>query len=230
MIEKLKELIPNVKSFLQAENESGICRKTIKKLCDKNNINYSHFKTIFNKPKYIDKEFFNLTIKEIYSIKLGKYNRCYAECLCKCGKIKSLRFENVITGKTKSCGCLSKRREKMDGNNNPSFKGVGDIPSSWLNNFKFGAEKRNIGWNLSINEVYELYKKQNGKCALSGEDLFFGRIRYRLETNASIDRVDSNGIYEICNIQLVTKNINIMKQTMTQQEFIKLCKLVAQNN
>lgn len=71
-----------------------------------------------------------------------------------------------------------------------------------------------------------MYIKQNKKCALSGEDLYFGRIRYRTETNASIDRIDSRKDYTIDNIQLVTKNINIMKQTMTQEEFIKNCRLV----
>ena len=65
----------------------------------------------------------------------------------------------------------------------------------------------------------------NKVCSLSGDKLYFGRIKSRLETNASIDRIDSLLGYSIDNIQIVTKNINIMKAALTQEEFIRIIKL-----
>lgn len=45
--------------------------------------------------------------------------------------------------------------------------------------------------------------------------------------NKSIDRIDSDVGYVLSNIQLVTKEINVMKSDMSHSHFIALCKLVA---
>jgi len=39
--------------------------------------------------------------------KIGK--RYYYECVCVCGRKKILRGDNVKSGHTKSCGCLTER-------------------------------------------------------------------------------------------------------------------------
>jgi len=181
--------------------------------------------------KYLGETYFKLTINEIFekdSVNdIRNRKRKYVKCSCECGGTKITRLDAVVGGKIKSCGCMCKRRECMDGNNNPAFKGINEIPNCWLSRFKDGAKRRNLIWNITIEQVYELLQKQDFKCALTDELLYFGRIRVHLETNASIDRIDSNKGYEIDNIQLVTKNINMMKQTMSQDEFIRCCKLVS---
>ena len=44
---------------------------------------------------------------------------------------------------------------------------------------------------------------------------------------ASIDRIDSSIGYVIGNVQWVHKQVNFMKGTMEQKEFIKFCKLIS---
>lgn len=48
--------------------------------------------------------------------------------------------------------------------------------------------------------------------------------------NVSIDRIDSSIGYLPSNIQLVDKRINMLKNILPQDEFIDLCKLVANHN
>lgn len=231
MLEDVKKIINKITSFNEGAKLLNTHSVKIKTICDNNNIDYSHFKYIkYRKkenPNLINEVFNKLTVLEVFYEKTGTKKRKMAKFSCSCGGHKICRLDSVINGRIKSCGCMSKRRECMDGSNNPAFKGVKEVPNCWIMNYKHGAKRRNIKWDITIEQVYELLKKQEFKCALTDELLYFGRIRVYLETNASIDRIDSNKGYEINNIQIVTKNINIMKQTVSQDEFIRCCKLVS---
>lgn len=52
----------------------------------------------------------------------------------------------------------------------------------------------------------------------------------KAETTISLDRIDSTKGYIEGNVQWVHKSVNIMKSTLTQEQFINFCKLVAENN
>lgn len=49
------------------------------------------------------------------SINGKRYTRM-VECECKCGTIKTVSLNNLVSGKTKSCGCYSYREDKPDRN------------------------------------------------------------------------------------------------------------------
>ena len=77
---------------------------------------------------------------------------------------------------------------------------------------------------ISWTYIEKLYKKQGGKCALTGKPIGYGR-----GDALSIDRIDCKKGYEIGNIQLVCKEVNYAKHTLSQDAFIKLCKDVVAN-
>ena len=79
--------------------------------------------------------------------------------------------------------------------------------------------------NLTENELLNLFIKQNGRCAISNLEISFNG-RYKNETAASLDRIDSNFGYTMNNIQWVNKNINKMKLNTNQKDFIFLCKKI----
>jgi hypothetical protein len=231
MIKEIVDVVKSTQSFLQAEKILKIDRKKIKKICIENNIDYSHFLCFKNKKnidQYIGMTIYYLTIKDISTEILSGTSRKYAICECSCGNLYKVRLDNIINGRSKSCGCISKRRTTMDGRNNPSFTGCEDIPARWVSLFRYGAKRRNISFNITPKDVYEQFLKQDKKCSLTGQELYFGRCRWTTETNASLDRIDSLKGYEVGNIQLVTKNINLMKGSVTQEEFINNCKLVSE--
>lgn len=53
--------------------------------------------------KMVGKKYNKLTVKKAY--KIGK--QFYADCLCDCGKEKSIRTTSIKQGLIKSCGCLN---------------------------------------------------------------------------------------------------------------------------
>jgi hypothetical protein len=42
--------------------------------------------------------------------KLTRNHRAYFECKCTCGTVKIIRADNVLSGTTRSCGCLSREK------------------------------------------------------------------------------------------------------------------------
>ena len=139
-------------------------------------------------------------------------------CKCECGIIKSIPTQQLLYGSTTQC------RECGYKNRKPTHP-IGHLYTS----IKEGAIKRNKTFNLSKDEMYNLLKKQNFKCALSGLPLKIVSIRKRTNTNyttASLDRIDSSKGYVVDNIQWVHRDLNTMKWDIDQDKFIKYCRLV----
>ena len=81
-------------------------------------------------------------------------------------------------------------------------------------------------------EFRSIWKKQKGKCALSGIDLTLehGSISTPNPTRMSIDRIDSEYGYTASNVQLITWQLNSAKNVWSNQQLIEVCKLVAAKN
>ena len=101
------------------------------------------------------------------------------------------------------------------------------IRVSWLNQFKSGSETRKIEWDLTIDDVANLYENQKGLCALTDVSIAFPEIGHPQKAIASIDRIDSSKGYVQNNVQLVTRQVNMMKQSYSQDLFIDTCIKVA---
>lgn len=101
------------------------------------------------------------------------------------------------------------------------------IRVSWFNQFKASAEIRKIEWSLTMDDIANVYEKQKGICALTDESIVFPEVGHPCKALASIDRIDSSKGYVLDNIQLVTRQVNMMKQSYNQQLFIDTCIKVA---
>ena len=100
-----------------------------------------------------------------------------------------------------------------------------DISITWFNVKMKSGLSRGYQWDLTIEFLWELYIKQDKKCALSG--LPIGWAETGLTATASIDRIDSSEGYVVENVQLVHKDVNFMKQQFNQEYFIEVCKAVS---
>lgn len=96
---------------------------------------------------------------------------------------------------------LSLTRKKIN-----AAKYFEEIPLSKFESYKHGAKIRNFVFEIEIQEVWDLFLKQKRKCALTGWDICFGK-----QITASLDRIDSKKGYTSDNIQLIHKDINILK-------------------
>jgi hypothetical protein len=91
------------------------------------------------------------------------------------------------------------------------------------------AKSRNKKFNLTLKDLKDVWDKQNGICPYTGIQLV--DWDYKAESNslytASLDRIDSSKGYFRENIQFVSKNINYMKNNLSHQETIDLCKIIS---
>jgi hypothetical protein len=146
-------------------------------------------------------------------------------CKCDCGNHIETRTTNLLS-KKKSCGCswLKAQAERQ-------WNGHEEISGEYWGAIKKGAKVRFLDFKMTIEEAWELFEKQNRKCALSGVDIKFSRNRkIGIEQTASLDRIDSSVGYKIDNVQWVHKDINRMKQNFNNEYFVEMCKLITERN
>ena len=77
--------------------------------------------------------------------------------------------------------------------------------------------------SLTPEILYEVYAKQNGRCALSGKLLTARRGIGRVAANVSLDRIDNSLGYTKENIQLTTLKANEMKGDGTEEQLLDYC-------
>jgi len=144
-------------------------------------------------------------------------------CQCECGNQKEIIGRSLIRGATKSCGCRL---------NSKMWKGYGKISKTYWNSIMRGANRRGLKVNITIKYIWDKFLKQNGKCALTGEEIniFSNYSEKRHEHTASLDRIDSNKGYVKGNVQWVHRRVNLMKSNMTDLELINWCKKIVSHN
>lgn len=133
---------------------------------------------------------------------------------------KFLESEN-ITIRNNPSGNLART-----GKLNHSWRGYEDISASFFRCLSRDANRREIPMLITIKDIWDLFILQDRKCSISGVELIFSRDN-KIRT-ASVDRIDSKLPYELGNIQLVHKNINIMKNNLSDEIFIEWCKVITE--
>ncbi len=181
-----------------------------------------------NKPSsnLIGKKFHKLLVIEYIGKQKLNYKPSWTEhmwlCQCDCGKKIKLSDHHLKSKNTQSCGCLSHRK----GKDNPRFKGYKEITGTNFCCIRSNAKIRNIEFNITIEYIWDLYIKQNKKCALTNWNINFPTKPEKRGT-ASLDRTDNTKGYIEGNVQWVHKDVNKMKLDHKQSYFIEMCHAVS---
>jgi len=115
------------------------------------------------------------------------------------------------------------RRACNQGKGNPRWQGYQGITGRMYNSYKYNAKTRGIEFNISIEELWQIFIDQNMKCAYTGVNLAHG-------VNASPDRIDSQKGYIPGNVQWVQIDVNRMKNHFSHDYFLDTCRKIAQNH
>ena len=94
------------------------------------------------------------------------------------------------------------------------------------------CKRRNKDCSISLEYLKSLWEIQDGICPYSGIKLILSTYTKGHNNpifSASLDRIDSSIGYVEGNIQFVSTSINYMKSTMSHEDTIKLCKIIADN-
>lgn len=120
----------------------------------------------------------------------------------------------------KACG----HKFRVHNDRKKYYDNISKTPESFIKNLMYNKKRYK---KISPEYVISVYKTQNGLCALSGERMTHMRGHGHLDTNISIDRIDSSKDYIEGNIQLVCTVVNLMKSRLSQEDFIKICTEIA---
>lgn len=160
----------------------------------------------------------------------SKNNKVLWECICDCGNKTTINTHYFNCGKKTSCGCS----RKALGNKHQTWKGHKEISGSFFTMIKAGAISRGLSFNITIEDIWNLFTEQKRKCSLTGLNINFSKSQKKTNREistgtASLDRIDSSKGYEKDNIQWLHKDVNMMKNKFTEEYFINICKLITEN-
>lgn len=149
---------------------------------------------------------------------------------CKCGVQRDVSCYSLKV--SASTGCSKCNQKARIGAGNANWKGLEEIPGSFIQRYSRKVKNTGMEWNLTLDYLNDLYAEQDRKCALTGIPISFENenLEAGYKCTASIDRIDSNRGYLVGNVQLVHKDINMMKNKYDQQYFIEMCRLVSQKH
>lgn len=231
MKSKIETRIPLTKEFLEnakiqnkrlidIERETGWSDTHVGACCKKFGIVFT-----YSRPKrdLIGQQFGRLkVISQVKKHCKGKQHcRTAWECQCECGNVIVTLSTSLVRGLTKSCGCY-----RIDFRQS----GYEEIGGSYWSKIICVSKSLGREVNISKQYVWDLYLNQDKKCNLSGVPIHFAkRYHGKYDQTASIDRIDSDKGYIENNIQIVHKDINRMKWSIPQEEFIEWSKLIVDN-
>lgn len=136
-------------------------------------------------------------------------------CQCSCGAEKNVNRTDLFNGKSVRCrNCAA-----------CTYDNTGLVKSWYVTRVSHGAKGREIEFDLTTQQMTDIWIEQNGCCALTGVELHLGQ-HVRDPQTASLDRIDSKRGYVYDNVQWVHKKINALKNDFDQDEFLELCRLV----
>jgi hypothetical protein len=99
-----------------------------------------------------------------------------------------------------------------------------------FNKIKNQAKEREIKFTITMKYIGDLFEQQGGKCIYSGQDLTLKKHTKDNSQTASLDRKDSSKGYIKGNVQWIHKDINRLKNTFQEKEFIELCYQIVDHN
>lgn len=171
------------------------------------------------------------------------YSMKIIECICESCQVsfnKPLNEYNrsIKIGRKFYCSrrCAGRAIGKTD--HLDKYKGQGNISQfsrnkidefTGLREFIRRAKGRNKLGNLTLEMLKERWDNQKGICPYSGVKLQFPSYKQKNSstTVASLDRIDSNLPYTENNIQFISAAMNYMKNVLSHEETMELCRTIA---
>ena len=116
------------------------------------------------------------------------------------------------------------RREKRSVFNHKNHQTWNDSYSRWVQRHLYkstqsNAKSKGVINTLSASTLIQMWELQDGKCAISGLDLVWGKHHLR---KASVDQIRPQGGYTLENTWIVCYGYNLLKNKFSLTELLEL--------
>jgi len=164
-------------------------------------------------------KFNKLTILNLINHNEDKtYKKRYWLCLCDCGKETKISTSQIVSGKTKSCGCNRAISNVINSANSRYKLAKKDAGyNSIFSSYKAGAIKRNKSFEIELIDFIKLLKGNCFYCDSEPKNIYF-KSYYNITYNG-VDRRNNDLGYTFENSVSCCKMCNIAKNNNTEKYF-----------
>lgn len=131
--------------------------------------------------------------------------------------------------KEKRCKKCNRENHKFRRNNHTKEQIINELLNSCKASCKSRTKNKRFNasvFNITVNDILELAKKQDNKCVYTGKELSWkANDNYKI----SIDRINSSKGYVKNNIQLVGWIVNQAKSNLSEKNFLNMIKNIYNN-
>ena len=145
--------------------------------------------------------------------------------VCLAQRLRNWREANPNKAKEQDKRTYCNNKEKIKIKNKRRYTNL-SLDEKFNQLVNTASKRKNIKCFVTVEHLHDVWQKQKGLCAYIKLPLTSEAHKFN---TVSLDRIDSNKDYTIDNIQLVCVPINRMKLDYSEEQFINLCSLVAQN-
>ena len=217
--EKMLELLEKHKNLTLVGKELGISRTSVRVWCKKLVIKYKDFIYI-NWDNYLNRTYDKLLVTG--------YDKTHFVCKCLNCNTEDVRiFKQYISNKSSAKSC-QKCNVGRTGNKNPYWNGHKLLNGHQFSRYRSGAKKRNIEFNLTIEDVWNMYEKSH-YCPILEEKFVFESLNPKTisATNMSLDRINNNKGYSLDNVLLTHKDFNKFHYTYDLDYVLEISRLIS---
>lgn len=156
---------------------------------------------------------------------IRKNNLTHWLCRCDCGKEEYIALNNLMNGSTTQCLNCAK---KVAGEKRR--KGIGLISGDFWSQFKAKVTRKNLPFDIRIEEAWAKFEEQEGRCALTNRKIVLTGYPYVKEkTTAALSLLEPKLGYVSVNIVWLHKEIDKMKGNLSIYQLYDVASEIVDN-